>query len=203
MSSREQQGPLDALIKSLACLPGLGPRSARRIALHLLTNRAKIMEPLISALNDTKDSVKHCNICGNLDRANPCRICTDARRDGHVICVISGIADLWAIERTHAYRGQYHVLGGVLSALDGVGPDDLRISSLLERIKSAQAQEVIIALSATVNGQATAHYLTDRLLDAAPGLKITRLAHGVPVGGELDYLDDGTIATALKSRSAL
>lgn len=203
MSSREQQGPLDALIKSLAGLPGLGPRSARRIALHILTNRAKIMEPLIAALLETKDSVKHCNICGNLDRADPCRICTDARRDENVICVTAGIADLWAIERTHAFRGQYHVLGGVLSALDGVGPDDLRIAPLLERIRQNPVQEIIIALSATVNGQATAHYLTDRLLGAVPDIKITRLAHGVPVGGELDYLDDGTIATALKSRAAL
>lgn len=201
MSSREQTGPLDALIKSLAGLPGLGPRSARRIALHLLTNRTKSMEPLIAALHDTKDAVRTCNICGNLDRTDPCRICTDVRRDGNIICVTAGIADLWAIERTHAFRGHYHVLGGVLSALDGVGPDDLRVAPLLERIKSTQAQEVIIALSATVNGQATAHYLTDRLLDTLSDLKITRLAHGVPVGGELDYLDDGTIATALKSRS--
>lgn len=201
MSSREQTGPLDALIKSLAGLPGLGPRSARRIALHLLTNRAKAMEPLISALHDTKDTVRTCNICGNLDRTDPCRICTDARREGNIICVTAGIADLWAIERTHAFRGQYHVLGGVLSALDGIGPDDLRVAPLLERIRKNPVQEVIIALSATVNGQATAHYLTDRLLDTIADLKITRLAHGVPVGGELDYLDDGTIATALKSRS--
>jgi recombination protein RecR len=199
----KEQGPLDSLIKSLATLPGLGPRSARRIALHLLCNRDKAMNPLISALQDSKDSVRTCNICGNLDRTDPCRICTDARRDGGAICVTAGIADLWAIERTGAYKGQYHVLGGVLSALDGIGPDDLRVDPLLERIRQMPVREVIIALSATVNGQTTAHFLTDRLLDAIPELKITRLAHGVPVGGELDYLDDGTITTALKSRAAV
>ncbi len=199
----KEQGPLDSLIKSLATLPGLGPRSARRIALHLLCNRDKAMNPLIAALQDTKDTVRTCNICGNIDRTDPCRICTDARRDGGLICVTAGIADLWAIERTGAYKGQYHVLGGVLSALDGIGPDDLRVDPLLERIRQLLVREVIIALSATVNGQTTGHFLTDRLLDAIPDVKITRLAHGVPVGGELDYLDDGTITTALKSRAAV
>lgn len=199
----KEQGPLDQLIKSLATLPGLGPRSARRIALHLLCNRDKAMNPLIAALQDTRDTVRTCNICGNIDRTDPCRICTDARRDGGSICVTAGIADLWAIERTGAYKGQYHVLGGVLSALDGIGPDDLRVDPLLERIRQLPVREVIIALSATVNGQTTGHFLTDRLLDAIPDVKITRLAHGVPVGGELDYLDDGTITTALKSRAVV
>lgn len=199
----QQQGPLDSLIKALAGLPGLGPRSARRIALHLVTNRGKVMEPLTAALEETARSVKICNACGNIDICDPCRICADARRDARFLCVVAGVADLWAVERTGAYRGKYHVLGGLLSALDGVGPEDLRIAALPDRVRDAQAQEVILALSATVDGQATAHYLTDRMASAVPGVKISRLAHGVPVGGELDYLDDGTIATALKSRAAL
>ena len=201
------EGPLDQLIKSFARLPGLGPRSARRIALHLLTNKNKAMMPLMEALEQTERSVLVCNQCGNLDTANPCRICTDIKRNRASICVVAGIADLWAIERTGIYKGLYHVLGGVLSALDGIGPDQLRISPLLSYIQEAQnddqtdnVEEIILALSATVDGQATAHYLTDRLQELAD-LKITRLAHGMPVGGELDYLDDGTITMALKSRA--
>jgi len=197
-----KEGPLDSLIKALAGLPGLGPRSARRIALHLLTNKQDAMRPLMTALTQTEASIKSCDTCGNLDLASPCRICQDVKRSQATICVIAGVADLWAIERTGAYKGQYHVLGGVLSALDGVGPQDLRITPLIERVKTMQNAEIILALSATVDGQATAHYLTDRLSDFKH-IKITRLAHGVPVGGELDYLDDGTIATALKSRAAL
>jgi recombination protein RecR len=198
-----EAGPLDILIKAMAGLPGLGPRSARRIALHLLTTREKTLYPLIEALQETERSVRVCAACGNLDTSDPCRICRSENRNKAVLCVVASVADLWAIERTGAYKGLYHCLGGVLSALDGMTPDMLRIAPLLDRVRAGQVGEVILALSATVDGQATAHYLTDRLQDAAGQLKITRLAHGVPVGGELDYLDDGTIATALKSRASL
>jgi recombination protein RecR len=194
-------GPLDQLVKALAGLPGLGPRSAQRVALFLLTHKDKAMNPLMAALEQTAKTVKSCNICGNLDLADPCRICTDGRRDHGTICVVSGVAALWAVERTGTYKGQYHVLGGLLSALDGIGPSDLRITPLLARV-GGNIREVILALSATVDGQSTAHYLTDRLAAAKADLRITHLAHGVPVGGELDYLDDGTIATALKSRTS-
>ncbi len=196
-------GPLDQLVKALAGLPGLGPRSAQRVALHLLTHKDKAMNPLMLALEQTARTVKSCGTCGNLDLADPCRICTDARRDHGTICVVSGVAALWAVERTGTYKGQYHVLGGLLSALDGIGPGDLRIAPLLARVGTGNIREVILALSATVDGQSTAHYLTDRLVAVKPGPRVTHLAHGVPVGGELDYLDDGTIATALKSRAAL
>lgn len=197
-----KDGPLDSLIKALAGLPGLGPRSARRIALHLLTNKDKTMAPLMRALDQTAENIRTCEQCGNLDLASPCRICQDPRRTANTLCIIAGVADLWAIERTGAYKGQYHILGGVLSALDGIGPDDLSIDKLIERVKQTPPEEIILALSATVDGQATAHYLTDKLENITQA-RITRLAHGVPVGGELDYLDDGTITTALKSRAAL
>lgn len=200
-SSRQNDGPLDSLIRALSGLPGLGPRSARRVALHLLTNRQKAMNPLMQALEQTAAQVRTCNICGNLDLSDPCRICTNPQRAGHLLCVVAGVADLWAIERTGAFKGRYHILGGILSALDGVTPDMLTIRPLLARLEGVE--EVILALSATVDGQATAHYLSDRLQDARSDLKITRLAHGVPVGGELDYLDEGTIMTALKSRSSV
>lgn len=196
---RQNDGPLDSLIRALAGLPGLGPRSARRVALHLLTNRQKAMNPLMQALEQTAAQVRTCATCGNLDLSDPCRICANPQRADHLLCVVAGVADLWAIERTGAFKGRYHILGGILSALDGVTPDMLTIRPLIERLEGME--EVILALSATVDGQATAHYLHDRLQDAHPDLKITRLAHGVPVGGELDYLDEGTIMTALKSRS--
>ncbi len=199
-----KDGPLDSLIKTLAGLPGLGPRSARRIALHLLTNRQKSMLPLMTALAQSAAEIKTCGTCGNLDLCDPCRICTDARRSTGTLCVTASIADLWAIERTGAYKGRYHVLGGLLSALDGIGPDDIGMAGLLARIKNLPEppEEIILALSATVDGQATAHYITDRIT-AVTNVRITRLAHGVPVGGVLDYLDDGTITTALKSRAKL
>jgi recombination protein RecR len=193
-------GPFDQLIRSFSKLPGLGPRSARRIALHLLTNKQKIMAPLMQALEQTAQSVKTCHSCGNLDLTDPCSICQDERREQTNICVVAGISDLWAIERTGAYKGRYHILGGVLSALDGIGPNELSIEALLRRLEDEQFEEIIIALSATVDGQATAHYITDKL-PATLKARVTRLAHGVPMGGELDYLDDGTITTALKSRS--
>lgn len=189
---------LDHLIKMLGAMPGLGSRSARRIALYLLQNRGTKMVPLSDALRDAAENIKECVQCGNLDALSPCHICRDEKRDPHKLCVVSGVGDLWAIERTGAYRGRYHILGGVLSALDGIGPDELRIAELLERTRDGNVQEVILALSATVDGQSTAHYIADHI--HRPGLTISRLAHGVPVGGELDYLDDGTIVTALNSR---
>ncbi len=193
-------GPLEHLICLLSGLPGLGNRSARRIALHLLSKRGALMMPLANALSDTAQNVKSCNICGNLDMIDPCAICTSHKRNNTQICVVAGVSDVWAIERTGAYQGKYYVLGGLLSALDGIGPEDLRINKLIEIIESSEAiEEIILALSATVDGQSTAHYISDHL--APLSVKVSHLAHGVPVGGELDYLDDGTIITALRSRS--
>jgi recombination protein RecR len=194
-----QDGPLNNLIRMLAGLPGLGNRSGRRVALHLLAKRRTAMLALAEALKTAAEDVKECNICGNLDMHDPCGICRDQKRDQGKICVVAGVSDLWAIERTGAYKGLYHVLGGLLSAIDGIGPQELRIAALVERTKKGSIEEIILALSATVDGQSTAHYIADHL--DAGAMKITRLAHGVPVGGELDYLDDGTIMTALKSRS--
>lgn len=194
-------GPLEILVRQLASLPGLGGRSARRIALHLLSNKEGKLAPLLKSLNEAASTIDSCDVCGNLDSTNPCRICRDPARDKQTICVLANVADLWAVERTASYRGEYHVLGGVLSALDGVGPDDLRIDELLGRMRQGNFSEVVLALAATVDGQSTAHYIMDRLQDR--GVKITRLAHGVPVGGALEYLDDSTIATALKSRATL
>lgn len=200
----DNQGPLDQLIKALAGLPALGPRSARRIALHLLTHKDSAMKPLMNALDQTLAQIKICESCGNLDLSSPCRICTDPKRDAALLCVVEGVAELWAIERTGSYKGRYHILGGVLSALDGIGPEQLKIHELIEKTKKNDIGEVIIALSATVDGQTTAHYISDKIADHGGGnVKITRLAHGVPVGGALDYLDDGTITTALKSRAAV
>lgn len=197
-----KDGPMDALIRVLAGLPGLGPRSARRVALHLLTNKDKTMRPLMRALAQAEENIVTCETCGNLDGASPCRLCRDTGRARGMLCVVAGVADLWAVERTGAFKGVYHILGGVLSALDGVGPDQLRIDALRGRVQAGGIEEIIIALPATVDGQATAHYITDRVA-GTNGVRITKLAHGVPVGGELDYLDDGTIATALKSRAAM
>ncbi len=192
---------LDILVKQLSLLPGLGRRSAKRIALHLLTHKDSQMFPLAKTLNHVGEIIETCESCGNLDEGNICKVCRDPKRDRETLCVVATVADLWAIERTRSYRGIYHVLGGVLSALDGVGPKDLAIESLLENIRENNANEIILALSATVDGQSTAHYITD-LIDN-PNIKITRLAHGMPMGGELDYLDDGTISTAMKARANL
>lgn len=192
-------GPLETLVRQLAALPGLGTRSARRIALHLLSAKGNKLQGLIDALDEAAKSIVPCNVCGNLDSSDPCRVCRDPARDKGTICVIAGVADLWAVERTGAYKGQYHVLGGVLSALDGVGPDQLSIDPLLTRLRTGEARELVLALPATVDGQSTAHYLIDHM-DGLE-LQITRLAHGVPVGGALEFLDDGTIATAMKSRA--
>ena len=192
---------IERLVDLLAKLPGLGPRSARRAALHLVKRPGQIMQPLAEALAGAAAAIRTCSACGNFDSVDPCRVCEDMERDRSVICVIEDVADLWALERTASYGGLYHVLGGTLSALDGVGPDDLRIGRLVDRARSEAVAEVILATNATVAGQTTAHYIMDRLegLD----IKVTRLAHGVPVGGELDYLDEGTLAAAMRSRTAL
>lgn len=189
---------IERLVDLLAKLPGLGPRSARRATLHLIKRPGQLMQPLAEAIAGAAAAIRTCTSCGNVDTVDPCRICADLERDHSVICVIEDVADLWALERTASFGGIYHVLGGTLSALDGVGPDDLRIGRLVERAKSPEAKEVILATNATVAGQTTAHYITERLADA--GVRISRLAHGVPVGGELDYLDDGTLTAAIKSR---
>ncbi|MCD8526494.1 MAG: recombination mediator RecR [Alphaproteobacteria bacterium] len=192
--------PIETLVRQLAGLPGLGSRSARRIALHLLQRKDDKMLPLAFALQDAAEKIKNCMSCGNLDMSTPCHICADDTRDLQQICIVSQVSDLWAIERTGAYRGRYFVLGGLLSALDGIGPDDLGIERLLAKLAEERTQEVILALSATVNGQSTAHYIADQIAGVPDlsAIQISRLAHGVPVGGELDYLDEGTIATALK-----
>jgi recombination protein RecR len=192
---------IERLIQTLSKLPGLGPRSARRAALAMLKKRETLLHPLASALGDADRTVHACGTCGNLDSSDPCGLCSDPRRDASLLCVVEEVADLWALERAAVFSGRYHVLGGVLSALDGIGPEDLAIASLLERAAAPAVEEVILALGATVDGQTTAHYIADRLADR--GVTISRLAHGVPVGGELDYLDDGTLATALKARRPL
>jgi len=189
---------IEALIALLAKVPGLGPRSARRAALQLLKRKDVLMVPLAAALSDAANKVQPCSNCGTLDTQNPCALCTAPDRDDGVICVVAEVGDVWALERAGAFKGRYHVLGGVLSALDGVRPDDLRISKLMERAHGAGVREVILALSATVDGQTTAHYLAERLQPV--GITISRLSHGVPVGGELDLLDDGTLFAALQSR---
>ncbi len=193
-------GPeLDRLIQLLAKLPGLGPRSARRAVLHLVERREQLLQPLAGALREAADKVVVCSRCGNIDTHDPCAVCTDPRREAGLICVVEQVSDLWALERAQATRGRYHVLGGTLSPLDGVGPDDLRIAGLVERAHAKEISEIIIALNATVEGQTTAHYVTELLADA--DVTVTRLAHGVPVGGELDYLDDGTLAAAFRART--
>jgi len=192
---------IERLIQLLGRLPGLGPRSARRVTLHLLKKRETLMQPLSAALADAAGAIKACSICGNLDTVDPCSICADASRDAGLICVVEDVGDLWAMERGRIFSGHYHVLGGTLSALDGIGPDELNIGGLIGRVRAGAVREVIVATNATVDGQTTAHYLAERL--AATGVPLTRLAHGVPVGGELDWLDDGTLATAFKARRAL
>jgi recombination protein RecR len=190
---------IERLVQLLSKLPGLGPRSGRRAALQLLKRRETLLLPLAAALAGAAQRVHPCSTCGNLDESDPCAICRDPKRDPQMLCVVEDVADLWAIERTGAFAGRYHVLGGTLSALDGIGPEDLDVAGLLRR--APRGGEVIIALNATVEGQTTAHYLIDRL--APSGAAVTRLAHGVPVGGELDYLDEGTLAAALKARRPL
>ena len=192
-------GPqLEALIRQLSKLPGLGPRSARRIALALIKRRESLLDPLVQTLAAASEAVKVCTRCGNFDSIDPCTLCGDPRRDPALICVVEDVADLWALERTGAFRGRYHVTGGLLSPLDGIGPGDLRIDRLVARAEAPEVREVVLALSATVDGQTTAHYIAERL--AGTTTTVSGLAHGMPIGGELDYLDDGTIAAALTAR---
>lgn len=189
---------IERLIQLLARVPGLGPRSARRAVLFLIKKREQLMSPLAAALQSVIDTITVCRICGNVDSQNPCTICCDPRRDNTVLVVVADVADLWALERADAVNAKYHVLGGTLSPLDGIGPQDLGIDALITRAHDPQVREVILALNATVDGQTTAHYITDLL--AGANVSVTRLAHGVPVGGELDYLDEGTLSTAIKQR---
>ncbi|MBX9775302.1 MAG: recombination mediator RecR [Xanthobacteraceae bacterium] len=195
-------GPeIERLIQLLARLPGLGPRSARRAALFLIKKREQIMAPLAAAVQTALEKIEICNTCGNVDTQNPCTVCRDVNREGAIIVVVADVADLWALERAHAVNARYHVLGGTLSPLDGIGPQDLTIDALVSRAHDPAVKEVILALNATVDGQTTAHYITDLLHDA--GVTVTRLAHGVPVGGELDYLDEGTLSAAIRQRTTI
>jgi recombination protein RecR len=200
MAGRVAGPEIERLIQLLARLPGLGPRSARRAALHLIRKREELLSPLAEAMAVARDRIATCSTCGNIDAADPCAVCRDPRRDAATLIVVETVADLWALERSNAVSGRYHVLGGALSPLDGVGPRDLNLESLPARVAAEGVREVIVAVNATVDGQTTAHYVTDLL--AGSGARITRLAHGVPVGGELDYLDEGTLAAALRQRTA-
>jgi len=192
---------IDRLIQLLSKLPGLGPRSARRVALHLIKNRESLLKPLGLAMESAAEKIQTCSNCGNLDAANPCSICSNIKRDRSIICVVEEVADLWALERSATYSGSYHVLGGVLSPLDGIGPDDLMLDGLMARAEVESVTEVILATSATVDGKTTAHYITERLVNC--DVNVTALAHGIPVGGELDYLDDGTLSAAMKERRGI
>lgn len=199
MPPRAVAGPeIERLIQLLGKLPGLGPRSARRAALALVKRRESLMEPLSAALNRAVETVRVCSECGNVDSCDPCTICTDATRDASLVIVVEDVSDLWALERAGAVNARYHVLGGTLSALDGIGPADLNIEALIRRAADPAVKEVIIAVNATVDGQTTAHYLTEQL--SVCDVAVSRLAHGVPVGGELDYLDEGTLTAAIRQR---
>lgn len=198
MSQRSAGPELLRLIDLIAKLPGLGPRSARRVALHLLKRNDTLLKPLAEALAEAGAKIQKCQVCGNFDTVQPCAVCQMPGRDDGILCVVEDVPDLWALERGDAFRGRYHVLGGALSAIDGIGPEDLGIASLVARVEAGGVREVILALNATVDGQTTAHYVADLL--TGKGVDVTRLAHGVPVGGELDHLDDGTLAAALRSR---
>jgi recombination protein RecR len=200
MSKRIAGPEIERLIQLLAKVPGLGPRSARRAALHLIKKKEQLLAPLAAAMGEAVDKVRVCSVCGNVDTVDPCTVCSDPRRDPSTLIVVEDVSDLWALERAAALSARYHVLGGTLSPLDGVGPDDLNIKGLVSRVAAGGVREVILAVNATVEGQTTAHYITDQL--SGLDVRVTRLAHGVPVGGELDYLDEGTLAAALKSRTA-
>jgi recombination protein RecR len=200
--SRRTTGPeIERLIQLLAKLPGLGPRSARRAALFLIKNRERLLGPLALAMAEAQEKVTICSACGNVDTVDPCTLCTDVRRDRTILCVVEEVGDLWALERAGAWSGLYHVLGGTLSAIEGVRPEDLSIGSLIERAGQGGVKEVVVALNATVEGQTTAHYITEQLKTL--GIATSRLAHGVPVGGELDYLDEGTLTQAIRARRPL
>ncbi|WP_421981001.1 recombination mediator RecR [Roseibium sp.] len=200
MAQKSVAGPeIERLIQLLAKLPGLGPRSARRAALHLIKKKDQLLVPLSEAMGVAVSEIGICSVCGTVDTSDPCTICSDPKRDETVLVVVEDVADLWALERAGAVKARYHVLGGTLSPLDGIGPEDLNLASLIDRCGSESFNEVILAISATVEGQTTAHYIMDQL--APLGVNVTKLAHGVPVGGELDYLDEGTLAQALKART--
>jgi recombination protein RecR len=201
MAERVAGPEIERLIQLLARLPGLGPRSARRAALHLIRKREELLAPLANALNAAHERIVTCGVCGNIDSCDPCTLCRDERRDPATLIVVESVSDLWALERAGVLRARYHVLGGILSPLDGIGPKDLNFAGLAGRVAQDHVKEVIVALNATVDGQTTAHYITSLLADF--NVKITRLAHGVPVGGELDYLDEGTLTAAIRSRTAL
>lgn len=193
------QGPeIQRMIHALSRLPGLGPRSGRRVALHLLKKRNQTLAPLIEALQTAYDTIQTCSVCFNLDTQSPCSLCCDAKRDPHSLCVVADVSDVWALERAHVFKGKYHILGGLLSAMDGIEPKHLTLSALVERVRSEGITEIVLALSATIDGQTTLHYVVEQL-HGLP-VSITTLAHGVPIGGELDYLDDGTLATAFIER---
>jgi recombination protein RecR len=194
MASQE----IDALAQALSRLPGLGPRSARRVVLHLMKKRETVLQPLLRALQVVDQRLLQCGLCGNIDTIDPCGICADPRRDARSICVVEDVADLWALDRSRLFPGKFHVLGGKLSALDGIRPEDLNVNGLIARVAAGGIDEVVLAMNATLDGQTTAHYLAERL-ESYP-IRLTQLAHGVPVGGELDYLDDGTLAQALRAR---
>lgn len=199
MAERVAGPEIERLIQLLARLPGLGPRSARRAALHLIRKREELLGPLADAMQVAHAHIVTCSACGNVDTLDPCTICADPRRDVSTIVVVETVSDLWALERSGAVRARYHVLGGTLSPLDGIGPDDLNIGNLVERVSTGEVKEVILAVNATVDGQTTAHYITDILSHTQ--VRLTRLAHGVPVGGELDYLDEGTLSAAIRQRT--
>ncbi|HET6388683.1 recombination mediator RecR [Hyphomicrobium sp.] len=200
--SRKTAGPeIERLVQLLARLPGLGPRSARKAVLSLLKRRNELLVPLSSALQQAIEKIAECPVCGNLDTVSPCSVCADPRRDKSLIVVVEEVGDLWALERASVVSAQYHVLGGHLSPLDGIGPDKLNIATLVARAQSPDVKEILLALNATVEGQSTAHFISDQL--AAAGVTVSRLAQGVPIGGELDYLDDGTLAAAFKARRKL
>lgn len=211
--AKSMAGPeIEKLIKLLSRLPGLGPRSARRVALHLIKNKDQLLVPLSDAMAEAVEKVQVCEVCGNIDSASPCTICTDSRRDPSLLVVVEDVSDLWALERASVINAAYHVLGGTLSPLDGVGPDDLNIAGLLDRTAKGEIKEIILGVNATVEGQTTAHYITDQLQAQAKAMQasdprfepvvISQLAHGVPIGGELDYLDEGTLLQAIRSRKA-
>ncbi len=194
MASQE----IEALTGALARLPGLGPRSARRAVLHLVKKRQGALVPLLAALQAVEERLATCSICGNVDTTDPCAICVDPRRDARALCVVEEVADLWALDRSRLFPGRFHVLGGRLSALEGVRPEDLAIDQLVRRVEAGGVDEVVLAMNATLEGQTTAHYIAERL-ERFP-IRLTQLAHGLPVGGELDYLDEGTLAQALRAR---
>jgi len=194
---------IDNLIKMLSKIPGIGPRSARRSALFMLKNKDEFMFPLSDIIKQTAEKMIFCEICGNLDTTNPCNICSNLYRDKSIICIIEDISDLWAIERSGTFKGNYHILGGVLSAINGIHPKDITIEKLINRMENQDIKEIIIALSATVDGQTTAHYVAEKIHKINPSTKITKIAQGIPIGGELDYLDDGTLITAIKERTTI